>query len=42
MLPVLSVISSGGRRVQEGIFSLIQMIKTTNATDELNDKKLPI
>lgn len=40
-LPVLSVISSGGRRVQEGIFSLIQMIKTTNATDELNDKKLP-
>ena len=22
-------------------FSLIQMIKTTNATDELNDKKLP-
>ena len=40
-LPVLSVISSGGRRVQEGVFSLIQMIKTTNATDELNDKKLP-
>ena len=40
-LPIISVISSGGRRVQEGIFSLIQMIKTINATDELSDKKLP-
>jgi acetyl-CoA carboxylase carboxyl transferase subunit beta len=40
-LPVFSIISSGGKRVQEGAFSLMQMIKTINATEELNDKKLP-
>ena len=40
-LPVLSIISSGGRRVQEGAFSLMQMIKTINSTRELNNKKLP-
>tara|TARA_Y100001960_G_scaffold71093_1_gene75222 strand:+ start:21913 stop:23571 length:1659 start_codon:yes stop_codon:yes gene_type:complete len=40
-LPVFSIISSGGKRVQEGAFSLMQMIKTINATKELNDKKLP-
>ena len=40
-LPVFSIISSGGRRVQEGAFSLIQMIKTINATNELRDKNLP-
>jgi len=40
-LPVISVISSGGKRVQEGAFSLLQMIKTTNSTKELKEKKLP-
>ena len=40
-LPVVSMISSGGKRVQEGLFSLVQMIKTTIATKELENKGLP-
>ena len=40
-LPVVSVISSGGKRVQEGAFSLLQMIKTINSSESLNEKKLP-
>ena len=38
-LPVVSMISSGGKRVQEGLFSLIQMIKTTISTKELENKE---
>jgi|TARA_B110000263_G_scaffold250141_1_gene270816 acetyl-CoA carboxylase carboxyl transferase subunit beta len=40
-LPVISMISSGGERVQEGLFSLVQMIKTVISTKELEDKELP-
>ena len=40
-LPVISIISSGGKRVQEGAFSLLQMIKTINSTRKLNEKNLP-
>jgi acetyl-CoA carboxylase carboxyl transferase subunit beta len=40
-LPVLIVSSSGGARMQEGIFSLMQMAKVSAALVRLSDKKLP-
>ena len=40
-LPIVSMISSGGERVQEGLFSLVQMIKTVISTKELENKELP-
>ena len=40
-LPVVSIISSGGKRVQEGIYSLVQMIKTVISTKEIKSKSLP-
>jgi len=40
-LPVVSMISSGGKRIQEGLFSLVQMIKTVISTKELENKELP-
>ena len=33
-LPVISIIASGGARMQEGVFSLMQMVKTSNAIVE--------
>jgi len=40
-LPVVSIISSGGRRVQEGLYSLVQMIKTVISTKDLRKRNLP-
>ena len=40
-LPAIIIISSGGARMQEGIFSLMQMAKTSAAVKRLNDGGLP-
>jgi acetyl-CoA carboxylase carboxyl transferase subunit beta len=40
-LPVLIVSASGGARMQEGIFSLMQMAKITAALVRLGEKNLP-
>ncbi|MDH4182926.1 MAG: acetyl-CoA carboxylase, carboxyltransferase subunit beta [Nitrospinota bacterium] len=39
--PVIIVSSSGGARMQEGIFSLMQMAKTSSALGELAEAKIP-
>ncbi len=41
-LPAVLVISSGGARMQEGIYSLMQMAKTSAAVKRLNDRGLPL
>lgn len=41
-LPAVIFISSGGARMQEGIFSLMQMAKTSAAVRLLNDRGLPL
>lgn len=41
-LPAILVICSGGARMQEGIFSLMQMAKTSAAVKRLNDGGLPL
>jgi acetyl-CoA carboxylase carboxyl transferase subunit beta len=41
-LPAILIISSGGARMQEGIFSLMQMVKTSAAVKRLNDNGLPL
>ncbi|HLT21465.1 MAG TPA: acetyl-CoA carboxylase, carboxyltransferase subunit beta [Thermomicrobiales bacterium] len=40
-MPLLTVNSSGGARMQEGLFSLMQMAKTTAAFDLLRAARLP-
>jgi len=40
-LPLVTVASSGGARMQEGALSLMQMAKTTCAVDLLNDARVP-
>ncbi|MEZ4520257.1 MAG: acetyl-CoA carboxylase, carboxyltransferase subunit beta [Thermomicrobiales bacterium] len=40
-LPLLTVSCSGGARMQEGLFSLMQMAKTTAAFDLLRKHRLP-
>jgi acetyl-CoA carboxylase carboxyl transferase subunit beta len=40
-LPYLCVTGSGGARMQEGLFSLAQMAKTTASLTELAQRKLP-
>ena len=40
-MPVIIVSCSGGARMQEGIFSLMQMAKTSSALQKLSVKKLP-
>ena len=40
-LPVIIVSASGGARMQEGIFSLMQMARVTSALTRLSEKKLP-
>jgi acetyl-CoA carboxylase carboxyl transferase subunit beta len=40
-IPLLTVSSSGGARMQEGLFSLMQMAKTTAAFDLLRSAQLP-
>jgi len=41
-LPVILVTASGGARMQEGIFSLMQMAKTSNAAALLDDLGIPL
>jgi acetyl-CoA carboxylase carboxyl transferase subunit beta len=40
-LPYLCFTSSGGARMQEGLFSLVQMAKTTAVLTELSQRRLP-
>ena len=40
-IPVLIYTTSGGARMQEGIFSLMQMAKTSSAAAELDKAKVP-
>ena len=40
-LPFICFTASGGARMQEGLFSLMQMAKTTAALTQLNNKRLP-
>ena len=40
-IPLLTVSSSGGARMQEGLFSLLQMAKTTTALTQLGHHCLP-
>jgi acetyl-CoA carboxylase carboxyl transferase subunit beta len=42
LLPVIIFTSSGGMRMQEGIFSLMQMAKTSAAIAQLAEKHLPL
>jgi acetyl-CoA carboxylase carboxyl transferase subunit beta len=41
-IPLLTISSSGGARMQEGIFSLMQLPKTICAVEELHDVGLPM
>ena len=41
-LPVIFFTSSGGARMQEGIFSLMQMAKTASAAAELDEAGVPL
>lgn len=41
MQPFILVSSSGGARMQEGLLSLMQMVKTSTAREKLARKKLP-
>ncbi len=40
-LPFVCVTASGGARMQEGLFSLVQMAKTTAALADLAERRLP-
>ena len=40
-MPFICVTASGGARMQEGLFSLMQMAKTTAAITQLAERKLP-
>ena len=40
-LPIIICSASGGARMQEGIVSLMQMAKTSQALSKLEDKSLP-
>ncbi len=40
-IPMISVVSSGGARVQEGVLSLMQMAKTAAAAKRLHSQRLP-
>ena len=40
-MPLVSVSSSGGARMQEGVLALMQMAKTVAAVDELREAGLP-
>ena len=41
-IPSIIIVSSGGARMHEGIFSLMQMAKTSAAVKRLNDNGLPL
>lgn len=40
-LPMITVVSSGGARMQEGMLSLMQMAKTAGAAARLHESRLP-
>jgi acetyl-CoA carboxylase carboxyl transferase subunit beta len=40
-LPLICITSTGGARMQEGLFSLMQMAKTTAALTQLSARRLP-
>ncbi|MFT4102839.1 MAG: acetyl-CoA carboxylase, carboxyltransferase subunit beta [Burkholderiaceae bacterium] len=40
-VPFISIAASGGARMQEGLFSLLQMAKTTAMLTRLSEKRLP-
>ncbi|MBN9694251.1 MAG: acetyl-CoA carboxylase carboxyltransferase subunit beta [Zoogloea sp.] len=40
-LPFICITATGGARMQEGLFSLMQMAKTTAAITRLSERKLP-
>ncbi len=40
-VPLILISCSGGARMQEGIFSLMQMAKTTSALNELSESRVP-
>ena len=40
-MPFICITASGGARMQEGLFSLMQMAKTTAAITQLAERKLP-
>ncbi len=40
-IPIIIFTSSGGMRMQEGIFSLMQMAKTSAAVAQLDSKQIP-
>ncbi|MFA4836715.1 MAG: acetyl-CoA carboxylase carboxyltransferase subunit alpha/beta, partial [Dehalococcoidia bacterium] len=40
-LPIVTVVSSGGARIEEGVLSLMQMAKTVAAAKKLKDNRLP-
>ncbi|MDR2164789.1 MAG: acetyl-CoA carboxylase, carboxyltransferase subunit beta [Zoogloeaceae bacterium] len=40
-IPFVSIAASGGARMQEGLFSLMQMAKTTAVLTRLSEKRLP-
>ena len=40
--PVIITTASGGARMQEGIFSLMQMAKTASAAAQLDQAKVPL
>lgn len=40
-IPMITVVASGGARMQEGMLSLVQMAKTTAAAQRLHDANVP-
>ncbi len=40
-VPLITVVASGGARMQEGMLSLVQMAKTTAAAQRLHDARVP-
>ncbi len=40
-LPIVTVVSSGGSRIEEGVLSLVQMAKTVASAKRLQEKRLP-
>ena len=41
-LPVITIINSGGSRIQEGVISLMQMSKTVSAANLLKNSNIPM
>ena len=41
-VPLITVTSSGGARMQEGVLALMQMAKTVVAFEDMNDARLPV